>query len=161
MFPHSTESTSTNLFHSIKRVTYAIGRFVYETPFPLIIVAVSAVASALFPAMLTLPFLISGGALLAGRLVIKLLNHYNPTGNKQFKQKIYRFFESHPYLLTALFFASLGLSVIYLPVGLTLGGCVGVAKGFIVELDLIKSKQDTFDESENTVSLNLINIVKG
>jgi len=161
MIPQLKEPASKNFFQSIKQAAYSIGKFAYETPLPLLVVAVSAIASAIFPVMLTLPFLVAGGTLLAGRLVIKLLNHYNPTGNKQFKLKIYRFFEAHFYLLTTLFFVSLGLSVIYLPLGLTLGGGTGLTKGFIVELDLIKSKLDFSEESENGVSLSLINIVKG
>lgn len=159
--PHvHARSHSIHQFTSLAKKGFSRFRaFVAESPLPPLVLVVAAVASTFLPLALTLPFVVGSTTVLAGRLVVKALNHYNPSGAKELKLKVYGFFESRPYFLTALFFAGLGLSFLFIPLGLTVVMGVGLLKGFILELDVIKFRQNAYKTANihtTPASLNLL-----
>ena len=146
-----------------KSVFGKIKQFVKESPLSIIVLVVASVAAIFLPLGITLPFIVASAALLIGRFVVKGLNKYNPNGAIQLKEKVHGFFRKLPYLLTIVFFASLGLSFLYLPVGLFLAGSVGLFKGFNLEINTVNYKQNqTLSYKDRYKKLNNHeNLIKG
>jgi len=157
---HGYESKHPTFVEKIKDGFRKAGTFIYETPVWVVASTIIGIAFLIFYPSYAAPFLGVAGATILTRLVVKLIETYNPEQLKIFREKMFEFQQKHPYIQYLAFVTSLVVTA-FCPIGgAVISSAAGIYKGMVVEIDIFKYKQNIKREEFNhPVSDSKVNII--
>lgn len=136
------------------------GTFIYETPLWVVASAIIGIAFLIFYPPYAAPFLGVVGATVLTRIVVKIIETFNPKQLKISRENIFKFQQKHPYILYLAIITSLVVTA-FCPIGgAVISSTVGIYKGMVVEIDIFKYKQNIRrEEFKNPISDSKVNII--
>lgn len=159
-FRHDYKSNNSGLGEKIKDAFRKAGSFIYETPVWVVASTIIGIAFLILHPPYAAPFLSVAGAAVLTRLVVKIIEGYNPRQLKVFREKMFEFQQKHPYIPYLAFVTSLIVTAFFPLGGAVISSTVGIYKGSVVEIDIFKYKQHIRrEEFKNPVFGSKVNII--
>lgn len=148
--PGNSAPPKTNIFWKGLKITW---NFFIDTQATVAVLTITGIALRIFSfTSFSVPFFAMSGAILATRLVVKLINHYNVSALRRIKIQASNIIEKYPNLQIITFLFAIALSLISIYAAIVVAITVGILSGILIEVNIANRKQSREAQADTEYS---------